>query len=436
MSPLTRPGSRRTTRNGVTQLTLVEHSLCPLDSRESLKENFTHSCEYRYVDADRRRRMARVRIAAYEGLSAHDEFYLWGLLGITFAQPDPSFDLHVTPHYCLRQLDMVDTKSKGGESYRLFRDALRRLSAIRYQNDHFYDPIRREHRQVSFGFFSYSLPIDPESSRAWRIVWDPLFFEICQAAGSQLGFDLGTYRNFSAAGRRLYLILKKVFWRKDVSPRFDLAHLAVDVLGFSPELKTKYLKQKILRCAQELAEAGIIEASIKDAPWFCKPKKGVYAVQFRRGPKASSQVVPKSTSVHDSPLYDPLESIGFDDASISRILSRYSPTLVQLWSDVTLAAIEHKGVRFFRRSPQAYFMDGLQNAAAGRRTPPDWFHGIRKKEERREFKRQGRFQKQPSRKGAELIRSHETGLSKAVDAADVEALVRSIVGDGIGENRD
>ena len=72
---------------------------------------------------------------------------------------------------------MISADSKGGKSYRLFREALRRLSAVRYQNDGFFDPIRREHRAVSFGLLSYSLPLAPDSSRAWRILWDPLFFE-------------------------------------------------------------------------------------------------------------------------------------------------------------------------------------------------------------------------------------------------------------------
>ncbi|MGD0896628.1 MAG: hypothetical protein ABR915_02250 [Thermoguttaceae bacterium] len=41
-------------------------------------------------------------------------------------------------------------------------------------HDHFYDPIRGEHRDVGFGFFSYSLPLDPRSSRAWRFAWAPV----------------------------------------------------------------------------------------------------------------------------------------------------------------------------------------------------------------------------------------------------------------------
>ena len=115
---------------------------------------------------------------------------MWGLLVLTFAQADLRAEFQATPHFCLRKLGLISPDSKGGKSYRLFRDALRRLSAVRYQNERFYDPIRREHRAVSFGLLSYSLPIGSDSSRAWRIVWDPLLFEFCQAAASQLRFDL------------------------------------------------------------------------------------------------------------------------------------------------------------------------------------------------------------------------------------------------------
>ena len=76
-------------------------------------------------------------------------------------------------------------------------------------------------------------------------------------------------------------------------------------------------------------------------------------------------------------------SIGFDGQSVARILKRYSPEQIQLWSDVTLAAMERKDPNFFRRSPQAYFMDNIKNAAECGRTPPDWFWVLRKEEDRR-----------------------------------------------------
>ena len=94
------------------------------------------------------------------GLTAHDEFYLWGLLALTFSQPEPESEFHATPHYCLRQLGVIDQHDRrGGRQYRQFSTALERLSAVRYQNQAFYDPVRAEHRRVSFGLFSYSLPL-------------------------------------------------------------------------------------------------------------------------------------------------------------------------------------------------------------------------------------------------------------------------------------
>ena len=142
--PRDHPGDRRQT--GVGQLSLVEHALCPLDSRASLRDNLRHESEYRYTDAKGRIQTARVCVHSPAGLSPGDEFYLWGLLALTFSQPEPSLEFQATPHFCLRKLGLIAADSKGGKSYRLFRDALRRLSAVRYQNERFYDPIRGEHR--------------------------------------------------------------------------------------------------------------------------------------------------------------------------------------------------------------------------------------------------------------------------------------------------
>ena len=169
--------------NGLTQLTLVEHALCPLDADASLRSGFCHETSYRYSDKHGTRRTARVRVTCPDGLSANDEFYLWGLLALTFAQPDLSSELYATPHYCLAQLGIIAPNSKGGKTYRLFREALGRLAGIHYENDRFFDPLRKEHRQVRFGLLGYSLPLDELSNRAWRIVWDAQFFEFCRATG-------------------------------------------------------------------------------------------------------------------------------------------------------------------------------------------------------------------------------------------------------------
>jgi len=79
----------RAGHHGVGQLTLVEHALCPLDAKAALAGT-RHECDYFYTDTSRHRRRARVRIDSPAGLSANDEFFLWGLLALTLAQPDAS----------------------------------------------------------------------------------------------------------------------------------------------------------------------------------------------------------------------------------------------------------------------------------------------------------------------------------------------------------
>jgi len=44
---------------GFGQLSLVEHSLCPLSRQSSLVDNLVHQAEYRYTDARRRRQTAK-----------------------------------------------------------------------------------------------------------------------------------------------------------------------------------------------------------------------------------------------------------------------------------------------------------------------------------------------------------------------------------------
>src|SRR5262245_49896097 len=96
---------------GLAQLSLVEHSLCPLDPDASLVENLVHQSSYFFMDKHKHVREATARIVSPAGLSTSDEFYLWGLLALTFAQPEVDGELHATPHYCLRQLGVIDHHS-------------------------------------------------------------------------------------------------------------------------------------------------------------------------------------------------------------------------------------------------------------------------------------------------------------------------------------
>lgn len=381
------PQHRVINHSGLTQMSLVEHALCPIDSAASLRPNLVHESHYFFTDKHHNRKKATARVICPDGLSAADELYLWGMLALTLSQKDGGSDFYATPHFCLRQLGCIGQESDtGGKTYRQFRDAVYRLSTVTYQNDSFYDPVRGEHRRVGFGFLSYSLPLDPLSSRAWRFAWDAIFFEFCQATGSALSFDLPTYKQLSAANRRLYLLCKKVFWRSEVSPAFDLVHLAVNVLGFSAALPAWKLKQKLIACIETLLDASILRLPPecrKAADLFTKRGAGRYAVALHRG-EHFDRTSPRITAdeLHDSPLFDPLTTIGLDLPSIRRVLSTYAPRLINEWADITLAAKERNGKGFFTTGPQAYFLDNLTHAAKGTRTPPDWWRALRIEEEK------------------------------------------------------
>ena len=106
---------------------------------------------------------------------------------------------------------------------------------------------------------------------------------------------------------------------------------------------------------------------------FEKKGKGSYTIQFRRGSYFEKPQATKPAPAAESAIYEPLRAIGFEDAAIARIVTKYRPELIQTWADITLAAKEKHGSGFFKRSPQAYFLDNIKKAAEGSRTPPDWW---------------------------------------------------------------
>ena len=316
---------------------------------------------------------------------------------MTFSQPEPSPDFYATPHWCLKQLGIIEPDHQQGGRYQRFREAIRRLSGVIYENDQFFDPLRGEHRDVAFGFLKYSLPIDPESSRAWHFVWDQQWFRFAQAISGSFAFDFELYLSLDPASRRLFLLLQKIFWRNDHSPAFELRQLGINVLGFADTLETKVIKQKLLRTAQVLLQHDIIRLplGVQDLKGlFEKRSKGVHVVRFERGAYFDQQPQPVAMSHHDSPLAEPLQVIGFDARSIARILSDYKPQLIQEWADITLAAVERN---LIKQSPQAYFMHYIREAQAQRTTPPDWWREIR----RQEFHRQREDQQEDRRQGSE-----------------------------------
>lgn len=387
-----RPRFRRRTSvlatAGLGQLTLVEHALCPIDARSSLVPNLVFDTGFFLTDSQRHTKFAQSRVFCPLGLSAADEFYLWGLLALTFVQRCDDGLLCATPHYLLRQLGLIDQRTRrGGRQYQQFAAAIERLSFVRYKSDRFYDPVRAEHRAVSCGFLSYSLPLDPDSSRAWRIAWDPIFFELTRPIGGHFWFDLATYRELDPACRRLFLFACKVFSRRTTTPRLPLRHLGERILGFAPSLATRDLKAKVRRCVVRLAERDVV-MQVSDA--CVKHGRGEYSVTLRRGAYFDRPPRRTPTAADESPLHEPLLKVGFDSATIARLLRQYSPRLLQEWADVTLAALERFGTSFFKRSPQAYFVDNVKHAAAGMRTPPDWWHDVRKSEQRDRQPQDGR----------------------------------------------
>ena len=362
--------------NGASQLSLVEHALCPIDSRKSLRCNQVFETGYFFTDRRRRRRRACVRIFCPLGLSPNDEFYLWGMLALTVAQHDCSGELKATRHYILRQLGVINSSSKGGRQYSELINTLERLSGVQYQNDAFYDPIRKEHRRVSFGFLSYSLPRDPHSTRAWRIAWDPIFFEFVKSGASMMRFNLGLYKKLDTSSRRLYLFLAKMFsYRRNKTHPLELRHLGTDIIGYSNSLSNGDLKIKVGRAIRQLQREELLSGKPQN---FVKNSAGGQVVVLYRGESFRKQN--EGSSSVESPIDDQLKTLGFDDRRVNYLKSRYQNKLLTEWVDITLAAIEHKGMHFFKKCPQAFLQDNLKHAAKGERTPPDWWLILQKEE--------------------------------------------------------
>lgn len=373
------PAPERQRVHGTGQLSLVEHALCPLDPKRSLAENFVFHTSYPYSAPDGERRTSQVQIFCPLGLSAADEYYLWGLLTLTLIQPDQSPELFATPHWCLRQLGVINnTTKRGGRQYQQFADAIRRLSTVVYLSDAFYDPVRSEHRRVSFRFFSYSLPLDDNSPRAWRIAWDPIFFDLVKAPAGQFRFDLAVYRDLDVASRRLFLFASKVLSRRPRLRALSLPQVAVDLLGFSPTLSIRDMKSKVTKCLAQLTEMQVLEHAevFRTSPgvYFVTMTRGAY-FQFRT--RQAMAVSPEQT-----PIYDALRTLGLDDSASLRMIRRYPARLLSEWVDITQAALERHGPSFFRKSPMAFFVDSVTKAAQGQRTAPDWWQELKRQEQR------------------------------------------------------
>ena len=189
------------------------------------------------------------------------------------------------------------------------------------------------------------------------------------------------YRQLDVASRRMFLLLKKIFWRNECSLLFEVRQVAIHVLGYSENLATKHLKEKVSRTIRVLRDHDIISlpegTSVSNL--FDRESKGRFVFRLQRG--AYFDRTNPTVSTIDSPLVEPLQSIGFEASAVARILARYKPALIEKWADVTLTAIEK---RLVKQSGPAFFMDNIKAAVKGERTAPDWFRELRKQEEQQE----------------------------------------------------
>ena len=315
---------------GLTQMTLVESALCPLDPKVSKKNGSIHLSHFNYYDKNGKRKQATIETTAAFGLSPNDDFYLWGLLALTFAQPEPSALFYATPHYCLTQLGVI-SEGAGGKNYKNFRSVLKRLAGVVYSCNAFYDPIRGERSDQTFHLLSYSRPRDSKSSRVWRIAWDPLLFDYVAAGDGHFCFDLSTYRNLDPASRRLFLLLRKIFHRRR-KVHFAVRELAVQQLGYSAELEPKKLKASLKRCLNKLLNLGIISlgtAGNLSELFEVKKNAGQWLTIFRGQYFEKTSTKKKSIATVESAASGPLSSIGFNTREIAKLLRQYSMPSIQ-----------------------------------------------------------------------------------------------------------
>ena len=368
----------RAKTNGVGQLSLVEHALCPLNSRASLACNQVFKTGYFYSNKKRLRKRANVEVFCPLGLSPVDEFNLWGMLALTLANKDSDGSLIATRYYILSQLGLINSGTRrGGRQYKDLTASLERLSAVTYRSDGFYDPVRAEHRKASFGFLSFTAPHDEKSDRPWRIHWDPVFFEFVKPIGGSLRFNFELYSQLDPASRRLFLFLSKLFSRRTTTPRLELRHLATDILGYSPSVAQRDIRIEVNRSINRLEEKGLLAHHSDHEFTKCD---GKYTAVLHRG-RDFFRVSDRVQQV-ESPLVEPLKKIGLDNRAIQRSFSKFPNRMLSEWTDITLAAMERFGKPFFKKSPAAYLIDNLNQATKGTRLPPDWWLDIRKAEDR------------------------------------------------------
>ncbi len=373
-------------REGISQLSLLETAIWPLQGG---RKTTTFGTTFSFKSANEQRQ-GNVTVYAPLGLQSIDEYILWGLLGISLSRKPSDRTLLATPYWLIKRLGM----SLGGFAYDQLRASLERLALVAYQNTAFYNPVTQQHERVTLHFFSTFLPTrgrggDVDAERVWRIEWSPLFFEMCQATGGTLLFDLDLYRKLSPAARRLFLKLKDRFWRaKRVFLNVD--DLTINGLGFSRERPLKKRKYDLTSCIRELIDQRVIELGRGQShprQLFLKRRKGVYVVQFFEGayfrqPLAERALSP-TQAIGDDPLYQPLRTIGVDEAGIRRLFKQFSRRRIEQWIRITDAGMHERPQGFpgFKISPAAFLVDAIQNE----RMPPDWIYEHEKNQKRQQW---------------------------------------------------
>ena len=200
--------------------------------------------------------------------------------------------------------------------------------------------------------------------------------------------------NSAPAARRLFLKLKDRFWRSKLV-FMNVEDLTINGLGFSADRPLKKRKFDLTACIRELLDQGIIELGrghCEPKDLFMKRGTGLYVVQFFEGPyfrrPLSDRTVSTKQAITDDPLYQPLKSIGVDEAGIRRIFKKCSRGLIQRWIKITDAAMHEQphGFPGFKASPAAFLIDGVQN----QRMPPDWSYAHEKERQRQQWEEQRR----------------------------------------------
>jgi hypothetical protein len=100
----------------------------------------------------------------------------------------------------------------------------------------------------------------------------------------------------------------------------------------------------------------------------------------------AERTLTQQQAIADDPLYQPLRTIGVDEAGIRRLFKQCSRRLIEQWIRVTDAAMHERprGFPGFKTSPAAFLMDAIQNEG----TPPDWIYEHEKNQKRQQWEQE------------------------------------------------